>query len=272
MLQLPLLLILLIPTTPQSSDPQSNKSRTVNWNESGCVAESKRYIPEERFMEEEPPLPVPCESIVVDGYKVRIIHDNGINLAVTVDSSEEYLVFNIQVLNSKASRILVDPANAELAFADPKKKDDDLVIYKPVDPKRIAQRYLKDARWANMFRSLGASLARRTTTVDTMSSGSVLGTGGSAVYSGSSTATISEPDEARRRQAARDNAQTTTEANSKASEVLSAALKANTVFPGERVGGDVYFKYPNNKVGKVLFSFALEGTDYFFVYSYGRSK
>lgn len=93
------------------------------------------------------------------------------------------------------------------------------MIYKPVDPKRIAQRYLKDARWANMFRSLGASLARRTMTVDTMSSGSVLGTGGSAVYSGTTTATISEPDEARRRQAARDNAQTTAEANSKTSEI-----------------------------------------------------
>lgn len=272
MLRLPLLLMILISTTPQSQSPQSKRYRTVNWDESGCVAESKRYIAEEKFMKEEPPSAVPCESIVVDGYKVRIVHDNGIDLAVTVDSSEEYLVFNVQVLNSRASRILVDPASAELTFDDPKKKTDDLVVYKPLDPKSIAQRYLKDARWANMFRSLGASLARRNTTVDTVSSGSVIGSGGSAVYSGTSTATISEPDEAKRRQAARENAQRAAEANSRASEVLSAALKANTVFPGGRIGGDLYFKYPSNKVGKVLFVFNLEGTDYFFVYSYGRPK
>lgn len=246
--------------------------RIITWGLGGCIAESKTYNAVDHSREDKPPIPIPCDGVIVDDQRYRLIYDEGITLAVTtVDLDNSYLALHVQVLNKGTKRILVDPSQAELAQFDLKDATK-LVYIKATDPHKIAEKYVKNAKWSNFFRSLGASMAQKTTTVNTTSGGSVMGTGGSAIYTSTGTATISEPDGAKQQQASRENARTTADAQATGNIYLQNALRTNTVWPSKEVSGNLYFKYPDRKTPKFLFIITIEGTEYIFVYVYGPPK
>lgn len=103
-----------------------------------------------------------------------------------------------------------------------------------------------EARRANAFRSLIAGLAttRTTTTLNADGSVSAIGAGGVATgrYSESGSLTTTAPDMEARERAARQNAEATAEAQEKAASVMSATLKANTLFPKQDAFGEIYFE------------------------------
>jgi hypothetical protein len=207
-----------------------------------------------------------CDLIAVEGARYRIIKHNGLFIAFEFIEADGFYVGAIMVANNSDRRFLVDPTASFLAlWKDVKKTSYDVI--QPTPPDKIARKIESRAGWQNAFRSAGAVFATTTQTTNTSQNGSVVatGTGGSATgtYAGSSSSTTTAPDMEARRRAEEQNAETTAQAQSKAAGVMSAGLKANTLFTNDRVFGEIYFQKKKFKAG--FFVFKIEDTFYQYV-------
>jgi hypothetical protein len=246
---------------------KDQRFRSILWANDKCYAESKHYIAAEKFLEEEAPTLQKCERILVDGQSFLVIFDNDQKriLSVAISLIDNYWVFSLYVVNTGQGRFDVDPKRAEVKYMDAKGT---LIKIPATSPEAIARKFAKTATWANVFRSLGASLAQRTTTVDATTTGSIMSPGGSAIYTGQTTATITEPDRAAQNRAARENAATSARASSRGQEFLDTALLANTVFPDSHVAGNLYFKpLAHKNTPAILFTIYIGDTEYIYRYS-----
>jgi hypothetical protein len=197
-----------------------------------------------------------CDLIAVDGARYRIIKRNGLFIAFEFIEANGVYVAAVYVSNRSNDRVMVDPESSFLAiWKDIKKAPYETIT--PTPPEKIAGKIASRARWANAFRTLGAGMATTQTTTTSSANGSVMatGSGGSAIgtYAGSGSSTTTSPDLEARRQAEKQNAETTAQAQNQAANVMSAALKANTLFPKGDVSGEIYFQKKKFEAGFFVF-------------------
>jgi hypothetical protein len=198
----------------QTNQPQPAKPPTITW---------KKDDPN-------------CDLIVVEGSRYRIIKRDGLFIAFEFVESRDLYVAAVYVANDSDGRVLVDPQSSILAlWKDVKKEAYEIVA--PTPPEKVAKKIESRARWANALRAFGAGMATTQTTT----------------YTGSDSVTTIAPDLEARSRADRQNAETTGQAEDKAAGVMSAALKANTLFSKEYVSGEIYFQKKKFEAGYFVF-------------------
>lgn len=202
-----------------------------------------------------------ADQFISDGDTIRLIRQDGVTVAIFGYTSGDYLIAEVTVANGTESRATVKPEDFFITYWDEKKKFG--YVYS-LPPEKIANKLRSRAKWGNFFRSFAAGMAQTTTTET--GSVSVYGTGGSA--SGTYSGTTTSPDRAGQARAAEANRRTSVAADARAADIISSALKANTVFPKTYVSGLVYF--PRKKFQLGVLYLIIDGTGYTF--AFGPSK
>ena len=201
-----------------------------------------------------------CDRFAIDGTYYYTIRLSGVTTAMTFKDTGEYLFARIIVLNNSDKSILVEPSAVKIFYEDKKGKE---ILLSALDPQKIVNRYAKRVMWASVFGSLAAGMAQRTSTVETTSRGSINTASGTVTYRANGTAVVTEPDYAAQRRVAAQNAANARNARSESEAFLSNALRANTVLPGQSVGGDLYFKREKFKEGALIVT--VDDVDYMLV-------
>jgi hypothetical protein len=202
-----------------------------------------------------------CDFVVLDGTGYRIVSHNGRTIAVTFATDGDYLLADVLVRNDSEDRFNVLPLRwAVFGYADESAADGGKPLLQSYaeDPKKIADKVERKARWANFFAGLGAALATSTTQTE----GRISDTYGNAV---TYTAETTQPDTAAQRQAAIEIDRRRQRSAADADSIMEWALKSNTVLPGARVAGRVYFKKGKAKfyevylpIGEVVYMFSVK--------------
>jgi hypothetical protein len=220
------------------------------------------------------------DQLLKNGEVVRILVHDGVAVSASVIRTENLMWVNVSVTNRATRRVDVDPPTFSLDEIQPKQRP---LAYR--DPRALAKSITRRAEWGAALSLIAGDLARKETTTEVSSVGSSTTTGTSRtdatarnVYTGdevniagrtsgrytttsrsNTTVRTSEPDEAARENAAIQANAITARAGMKADKVLAQALLANTLQPGEAVGGAVFFDR-DKKAQVVRFRVPLNGT------------
>ncbi len=199
-----------------------------------------------------------CDLILVEGVPYRILKANGLQIAFVPKVFGSYFVMNVYVRNDSEKRVNVLPEESTLGVW--RKSEDALAVlpsmFAPTDADKIAQKMGSRQGWINALSLFGAGLAQQTATVTNNRTGE--------------TATITAPDTQ-----AQDRAQNQARANaaktgSLGNRVVSDAFKSNTLFPGDTVSGNIYFKADKHERG--VFVLKIDGVEYGFIYTFPKEK
>ena len=182
-----------------------------------------------------------CTSALSDGRTVRMIRANGLAvLAAIWDNGSKTQAF-VGVKNDTAANVDVRPETFQLVVSAPKYRT---LAYQ--DPDKMAKSIQRSANWRSAFAGLGSLSQQQTISTSTTSgTATVSGTGGTATgtYNGTTMTTTSQPDNAARERAAAQVNQIRTGAATAVASLQSAALRANTIFPGQQMIGAVFFEH-----------------------------
>ncbi|MGZ8846011.1 MAG: hypothetical protein ACXW3C_06060 [Pyrinomonadaceae bacterium] len=201
-----------------------------------------------------------CDRFAIDGVYFYTIEFRGVVTAIAFQDTGDYLAARILVVNNSENRVLVDPKAVEVFYED---KHGNGISLVPLDSEKIADRHARKVMWATLFSSLAANMAQRSSTVDTTSRGTLNSSTGSVTYNSNSTVVITEPDYAARRQAAARQATIAENLRVQREAFLENVLRANTLWPNQNTGGDLYFKRAKFEKGALIVS--INHVDYFFV-------
>lgn len=207
-----------------------------------------------------------CDDYFHEGQNFRIINGAGIQVVVTMYESKDYRVAEVLVVNKSDTRRLVDPSMSRFAILD---QDGRIASLTPIPAEKIANKITKRAMWANIFSGIAASVPQ-TSTAQSTTSGNVNvrgsdGSWGNGTYSGTTTTTLITPNSEAQRGAAEGNRHRSATAAGRAEQIQNAALKMNTLFPGEHAAGIIYFE--KKKFQKGVFQILIDGTIYQFLYA-----
>jgi hypothetical protein len=184
-------------------------------------------------------------------FKIITDSDGTVVMAGLLESSDnKYFRLNVTVSNYTPTTFDVMPSDFIVETIGHKPKTLD-----PIAPESIAKSIERHAEWQNYLSSLGAAMARDTSTTrtrtNTSSTGTVSARSSDGIYAtgtysgtsaGTSTSTTTTPDYAAMAQAQQQNDQRNAKVEAAIAQMLQTALRANTLDPGESVGGYVYFK------------------------------
>jgi hypothetical protein len=257
---------------PSAGFPQrievSSTERTVNaqpvperiqWGANGC-----RRLTHQ--VEAIPPTEMICDQMYVEGQSVRSIERKGLYVSLVAGIYQDYFVADVFVMNLSDKRFDVVSKNVTSVLW--KKDNAPPETYTGISPTTIAQKINKKASFKSFLVALAGATAKRQTDVSSVSTGSVMVVGpngtASGTYSGTTMATITEPDDEARRRAADRIAKIRSDAAAKGDAFANLGLRDTTLFPNQSVGGAVFFPKKHFKVG--LISIKLDGVVYeFFV-------
>jgi len=208
--------------------------------------------------------PKNCSHRLLSDDVVKILQQDGIAIAATLDDDGHNFRVTVGLLNNTKQPIDILPASLKLTMLSPKKKE-----LRYVPPDKVVKLINGRAGWSNFFTALGAAGATQETTTQTSSSGnvSVYGPKGTAsgTYSSDSTTTVTNPDYQAQQAAANQIAANNNATIATAQSVNSGALRGTTIDPGRIVQGTVYFERVR-KPETTLLSIPINGTIYQFTF------
>lgn len=195
------------------------------------------------------------DQVLNAGLPVRILVSDGVAVSASLARNDDVLWANVSVTNRSGRRIDVDPSQFALTEVMPKQKQ---LPYE--SPQQIVKFIKRRADWANALSGVAAEMSRdeTTTQAEINTNGqsktdfkaetrpdafSVKGTARTTSSSRTTaTVTTETPDYQARMESARAIEKNTAVAESKSVDVLKRALLANTLMPGEDIGGAVFFQ------------------------------
>jgi hypothetical protein len=193
-----------------------------------------------------------CAHQFVNGRKVKTITVEGITVSASLFDTGKYFRVDLAILNTSAANFDVLPAMFSITETAPKEK-----IFAYVDVGKIISSAQNRTAWANAFAAAGAGMQRQQTTTNATSYGTVNvnssdGTYANGSYNGSSTSTTSAPDYAAQARANEAIRQRNSVLAVQSSQLSDAALRSNTVLPGQNVSGCVFFERKGKAKSVVL--------------------
>jgi hypothetical protein len=208
-----------------------------------------------------------ADQLWKDGVLIESLSRDSVAVSVSLVVTDKKTQVGIAVANNSARRFDVLPERLSLLETAPHQK---LLEYN--DPIKMAKSIKKKAAWGAALTQFGGSLQTKQTTSSTTSRASVhaIGTGGyaSARGYGTSTTTTESPDDVARLQASEQARAITANAAIQAADIVTVALKANTLLPGESTSGVAFFDRDKHAesfllrvpVGHVVYEFPLTRT------------
>lgn len=183
-----------------------------------------------------------CTHQFVNGHKIKILSADGITVSVSMLDTGKYFRADVGVLNTSSASLDVLPMNFSLEETAPKDK---MLAY--VDVGKIIRSAQTRMAWANALSAAGAGMQRQQTTTETTSNGTVNvygsdGTNANGTYNGTSTSTTSSPDYAAQARADEAIRERNAVLAMQSGQLSSAALRSNTLSPGQSIGGFVFFQ------------------------------
>jgi hypothetical protein len=210
--------------------------------------------------------PANCSHKFVSDALVKILHDNGIVIAMMIIDTGHYFRVDVGVRNNSSKSIDVMPSTFTTKLLLPKQKD-----LRYIPPEKVMKSISGRAGWGNFFNALGAAGATEQVKTQTNTTGDVsVYSGGSSAYgtySQNSTSTTTVPDEQARQRAAQQIATNNMAAANAMQQVDSSSLRATTVDPGRSVLGSVYFERVR-KVDKTITRIPIDGVVYEFSFGW----
>ncbi|HEX6626899.1 MAG TPA: hypothetical protein VF105_02995 [Gemmatimonadaceae bacterium] len=195
------------------------------------------------------------DQVLRGGLPVRILVKDGVAVSASLARNDDVLWANVTVTNRSGKRFDVDPSQFTLTEVSPRQKE---VLYE--SPDKVVKFIKRRADWANAFSGIAADMSRDKTTTDAEINTKRQSTtdfdletrphrysvSGTARSNGSerttATVTTDSPDYQARMESARTIERNTAAAESKSADILKRALLANTLMPGEDIGGAVFFE------------------------------
>jgi hypothetical protein len=181
-----------------------------------------------------------CDYLLENGQFVQIVRVDGIELRAALRDTGWKMRAQVGVVNATKSRLDVIPDLFSLTVVEPKRK-----TLRLQGPEELAKSIDRRATWHAIGASLGG-MATKETTSESQTNGtvSVFGSGGFAtgVYRETTTTTQTEPDYEARRRAAEQVSVIQTRRDEAIAGVHSQALRGNTLMPGQRIEGFVFFE------------------------------
>ncbi len=178
----------------------------------------------------------------VNGNLYRTIHANGITVGVMFSEAPKAFRASVAVfVDEGALPHDILPQNITLSIIEPRQKE-----LRPKNPAKIIASINRTERWASAFDQMGANMQTQQATTRSSTNGQVdvsdnRGTTATGTYNSNTASVTTVPDYEARRAAAMRTASRHIEASSAADYVNQAALRANTVKPGQSVDGIVWF-------------------------------
>jgi hypothetical protein len=174
-----------------------------------------------------------------------------ITAGLAASANGKYMRLNVTVFNGTNSNFDLLPSDFQIKLDEGSKEK----MLTPIPPEEIAKSAERGAGWHNYFNRVGAALAHNTSTTNTSSSsttnGTVRATSSDGTYTngtyngtttGSSTSTTTTPDYQARAIAEQRIADRNAKVATANDQMMQTALTANTLVPGQAIGGYVYFK------------------------------
>jgi hypothetical protein len=203
------------------------------------------------------------DAFYVDGLRIETLQVAGIEVRATVSDTDSYMRVDLVVINRTPNRVDLIPEKAYLQIFRPRFKE---LAYK--SPGQLSASIRHRAAWASFLTAM-SSFQTRTVRSVSHDSGSVniAGSGGSATaaYSGSSITTTTVPDEAAQARSAAQLAEIEQRSEAALQTVRDITLRANTLFPGQRKSGAMFFQREKIHTSMVL-SVPLAGRIFQFVF------
>lgn len=192
-----------------------------------------------------------CDSVTIEGDRYHIFKTPEIELAFSGNKNEKLMWASVYLLNTSNTRIELDPSKSVL-ITFVKRTDKTPIETFPLTPEDAAKKMKGNQGFKNFLTSLSAGMARRTSTVESNSSGTIMDNqGNSAIVTGQTSGTVSSPDYAAQERAERQIAERNAKAANRENAFLSTSLLANTIFPNKEVLGNIYFKKTKGETGYI---------------------
>ncbi len=162
-------------------------------------------------------------EFLVQGHVVHATERNGLVVAACLDDSRREMEVLVSVVNGSKERVDVIPPSMSLAVTTIK-----FQALRYLDPGKVASKRHVPL-WAQMLAGAAAGMATKQTTV-----------------TGDINATIREPDTAAQERIFNSLVLAQTAKAAEARQIVVTALLPNTIFPGGRISGFVYFARPKH--------------------------
>lgn len=193
-----------------------------------------------------------CDKMIIQD-REYFIFNGAHRLAIAAEYSSSHLIITVGITNNKETRFDFIPESHTTLIGWKTDKDqffnNNPKTYAAIPASKIIAGMQARAAWANIFRSTGAAMQTQTTKAETTSGTST------------ATTTITTPDANAKANAERDNRATNQNVQSEAASLQATALRANTILPGSRLAGFLYFPKPK-KMKVVQLQITLDGTVY----------
>ena len=188
----------------------------------------------------------------VNGRKIKTLIADGITVSVSLLDTGKYFRADVAVWDTSTANFDVLPTIFNLEETAPKEKE---LAY--VDTGKIIHSAQTRMAWANALTAAGAGMQRQQSSTDTTSNGTVNvnssdGTYATGTSTARSTATTTTPDYAAQDRANEAIRQRNSALALQGSQLANAALRSNTVLPGQGVSG---WSFSNEKVKPQMLCF-----------------
>ena len=206
-----------------------------------------------------------CTHAFVNGDLFKGFIADGLDITVTLKNSDQEISFlsvPFRLKNLREHPVDFLPQKSLLSVTLPKSK---VLVFQ--EPENVAAAIRRSGNGSFIQRYV-AQNATRQQRAESTTSGAGSQTG---IYSGSTTTTVTVPDEEARARAQRSLDVKAGTADGRAAALLSNALRANTVQPNQQIMGFLYFErnkdFKKGVVGSLEFQIEIDGTLYIFPFS-----
>lgn len=185
-----------------------------------------------------------CDSVTTDGSKFRIFDTPEFQLAYNTSYNDKLTYITVYLLNKSQNRIDFDPNQAILAVYKDRTVKLPLEVH-PMSSEQAAKKMKGNQVLKNFFTGLAAGMAQRPITTST--TGTFTDINGNIItYEGSSQTSIPNLEAQRR---AREIIEARNRrAVDRAEATRASAVKANTIFPGDDIFGNIFFPKVSGEV------------------------
>jgi hypothetical protein len=193
-----------------------------------------------------------CTHFYTNGELFKTITTtDGMIITAGLAANGKYLRMNVSVFNGTATSFDVLPSDFQIRFDERAKER----VLSPIPAEQIAKSAERGTWLPNYLNRVGAALAHNTSTTNTTSTstanGTVRATSSDGTYAngtyngtstGRSTSTTTTPDYQARAIAEQRIADRNAKVAAANDQMMQTELRANTLVPGQAIGGYVYFK------------------------------
>lgn len=171
-----------------------------------------------------------CDKLLVDGTQYFTFEKSNILLAVTMNPFKDYFVADIYLQNLTEKKFDFYPTNTYMEYWEKEKDFQSRQVPTrifPLPPEEIAKKLERKAKIASALATFGSSMSKSTITSRT---------------SDGTTVTTTTPDYNAQRNTQNENNQRESAAKNIGKSIIADSLKANTMFPNDKLSGTLFFK------------------------------